>query len=167
MQAPRARLVKKSFIDAKLPQCIAIAAIGEIFSFQLDENNTPANFAGTLQRIYETLLPGGVLLFDMVGRGRAGPTGKRAGYTATDDWVCCFTETEDVAQEILTRDIVSFRRAGKYYRREEERHVLRIVEPSEVTQQLRRAGFHVKRLETYAGLPRYDGLACFLATKSR
>ncbi len=44
----------------------------------------------------------------------------------------------------MTRRIVSFRRVGEHYRRDDEVHRVRLFEPSEMSAQLRAAGFRVR-----------------------
>ncbi len=65
----------------------------------------------------------------------------------------------------MTRRIVSFRRVGEHYRRDDEVHRVRLFEPSEMSAQLRAAGFRVRTARAYGGYPLSEGHAAFVARK--
>lgn len=77
VQAPAATFVRASFLDYDLPRCVAVAAVGEVFNYLFDDRNAERRLMGLLRRIHSALVPGGLLLFDVAGPGRAGPEGTR------------------------------------------------------------------------------------------
>lgn len=76
-----------------------------------------------------------------------------------------YSAEEDRRRKTLTRTITTFRKLGEAYRRHREIHRLRLYPRSEVTQQLKRAGFQVRTLGGYARFRFPTGWAAFLACK--
>jgi hypothetical protein len=143
-----------------------VTAIGEIFSYLFDRNNTPANLEKLFRRIYQALQPGGLLIFDVVAPGRAPGPGPTRHCREADDWVALATAEEDRQKNLLTRRITTFRKAGSLYRRQEEVHRLRLCRRPELTRQLRQCGFRVRPLAGYGQLRFAPGHIGFLARKA-
>ncbi|CAA9459190.1 MAG: hypothetical protein AVDCRST_MAG25-590 [uncultured Rubrobacteraceae bacterium] len=163
-RVPEGRFVEGSVFALDLPPCVAVAAVGECINYLFDEGNTRGALEGLLRRIHEALRPGGVLLFDFAGPGRApGPTKSHA---EGDGWAVLATAEEDPEQGILTRRITTFRKVGEAYRRDEEVHRLRILDPKPMIEELRGLGFRVRVLEGYGGLRFPPGLVGLLARKA-
>jgi len=161
-RAPRCEFRHESFRTARLPEAVAVVAIGEVFNYLFDRKNSNAQFPRVLRRVQKALVPGGIFLFDVAGPGRAGPDNRRQGFAQTDDWACLYKAEEDRNRNILTRTITTFRRQGANYRRDHEVHQLRLMAPQQVPVILRAAGFRVRRLRDFCFPP---GWAGFLATK--
>ena len=70
-RVPEGRFVERSILSLEFPPCVAVAAVGECFNYLFDEGNTEEALGDLLRRIHEALTPGGVLLFDVAGPGRA------------------------------------------------------------------------------------------------
>src|SRR5207248_184438 len=66
-----------SFVDAALPPCVAVTALGECFSFLFDRGNTRRGLRALFRRAHAALCPGGLLIFDVAGPGRVGGRGPR------------------------------------------------------------------------------------------
>ena len=89
--------------------------------------NTRSSLAKLLRRIYESLVPGGLFLFDVAEPGRVPGTGIGRTYFEGDDWAVLVTNEEDRRRRLLTRRITSFRRVGELYRRDQEVHRQRLL----------------------------------------
>jgi SAM-dependent methyltransferase len=148
-----------------LPNCIAVAAVGEPLNYLFDRGNTASAFGKLLRRIHRALDPGGLFLGDVAGPGRVPGTGPRRVFAEGDDWAVLATIEEDRRSRVLTRRITCFRRVGDLYRRDHEIHRQRLIPPSELTDQLRGIGFRVRILRGYGASPFPPGLAGFLARK--
>jgi SAM-dependent methyltransferase len=166
-RAPGARFVRASVLDAKVPPCDAVAAIGEVFNYLFDpRSRTAVALWRVFHRVHDALRPGGIFVFDLAAPGRGGGLGKRQNNSEGKDWAILLETEEDAARSFLTRRIVSFRRAGKLYRRSEEVHRLRLYHPAEVKRMLRRAGFECTIARGYGSsrLPS-SGWITVIATK--
>jgi SAM-dependent methyltransferase len=130
-RVPEARFVHASLDDADLPPCAAVTALGEVLSYGERASLVPA-----LRRIAGALEPGGVLAFDVVGTGRE-PRPRRT-WTEGEGWVVCVDAREDGRR--LVREIVTFRRHGRGWRRSDETHVQRTFGRDEVLAALEAAG---------------------------
>jgi len=160
--APRATFRKGSFVDAELPQCDAVTALGEVFNYLFDAGNTERTLFRLFGRIHAALRPGGALIFDMAGSGRV-PGGLRRNYATGNDWAVLVENRE--RGKLLTRKITTFRKIGRFYRRGEETHCLHLYPSIEIEAALRRAGFSVRMLRGYGRLRFWPGLIGFIARK--
>lgn len=162
-KAPRATFVGGSFLSSKLPRRNVITAIGEVLNYAFDRRNNLRSLEGFFRRAYNALKPGGLLIFDIAEPGRGGPDGFRQGGSIGKDWAVLFRMEENRGQ--LVRQMVTFRKWGKDYRRSDETHVLRLFKCSLIRNMLERAGFQVKTLAGY-GRSRFPaGLTAFVAKK--
>ncbi|REK17234.1 MAG: class I SAM-dependent methyltransferase [Planctomycetota bacterium] len=155
-----------SFVDAEIPPCVAVTAVGEIFNYLFDRRNTQTVLKKVFRRVYSALAPGGVFLFDVALVGRV-PTGRSRTYSAGDDWACLYEAVEDDKRRTLTRDITTFRKSGDTYRREHELHRLRLYQRDDVLTLLRTIGFRVRTLKKYDEMKFPPGYLGFLAIKPR
>jgi SAM-dependent methyltransferase len=154
-----------SFVDAALPPCVAVTALGECFSFLVDGANTRRGLRGLFRRVHSALCPGGLLIFDAAGPGRVGRRGPRRTCAAGDDWAVLVSAEEDTGRRLLTRSITSFRKVSGLYRRDHEVHRLRLFTRAELAGDLRGAGFRVRHLAGYGPRRFPRGLFGFLARK--
>lgn len=164
-RAPRAEFRVGSFLDADIPPCAAVTSIGECFSYLFDATRADARLQRLFRRVHAALAPGGLFMFDVVTPGRVSGGGPRQSYRLADDWAVLVTAEEDRERRVLTRHITSFRRVGDHYRRAGETHRLRLLDPREVADRLRRVGFRVRRLRGYGEFVFPRGVAGFLARK--
>jgi SAM-dependent methyltransferase len=154
-----------SFVTAKIPPCIAVTAIGEVFNYTFDPENNRATLANTLERIYAALAPGGLLLFDLAGPDRAPSNNPQRTFIEKYDWAVMVETEADETRSVLTRRITTFRKQGELYRRDFELHHLQLVEPDEIVELLQHTGFSVQTLDSYGSLLLPQGLVGFLASK--
>ena len=160
-RAPAAQFINASFLSAKLPPCDAVTAIGECFNYTFDRRNSRRALARFFRRVYETLAPGGVFIFDIAEPGRS----LRRAYAQGKDWAILFEA--EAGRDLLVRRMTTFRRVGKLYRRSQETHRLRLYRSSDIAAELRGAGFAVRVLRAYGRMPLPPGNAAFVATKRR
>jgi SAM-dependent methyltransferase len=164
-RAPEARFRAESFLTAELPPCAAVTALGECFNYLFDPGNTEQGLLRLLRRIYNTLHPGGLLIFDVAGPGRVPGRGVQRKYFEGDDWAALVASEEDRQRRLLTRTITSFRKVGQLYRRDHEVHRLRLINRPELAGQLRTFGFRVRTLRGYGAMRFPRGSVGFLARK--
>ena len=130
-----------------LPKCDAVTSLGECFNYLFDARTSERSLARLFRKVQAALRPGGVFIFDVATPGRGvGPTMKNF---SGRDWAILMDVNEDKSRRVLTRQITSFRRIGKFYRRSEETHRLRLYRPLEVVTLLRRAGFRARIVRSY------------------
>ena len=159
--APAARFVRAPLLDADFPPCVAVTAVGEILNYAFDDRTDLDRLAGVFRRVRTSLAPGGVLLFDVAGPGRAGPTGRREASSDTSSWSIRSVAEEDPDKASLTRQITLVTADGAHHH---ETHVLRLYRPDDVEASLAAAGFDdVRRLDHYRDFGFPPGLTGFLA----
>lgn len=162
-QAPGAMFRCQSFLDAELPKCDAVTSLGESFNYLFDAKVGEKSLARLFRKVHAALRPGGVLVFDVATPGRGvGPTMKNF---SGRDWAIHINVDEDKSRRTLTRRITSFRKVGRYYRRSEETHRLRLYRPLDVAAMLRRAGFRARIVRGYGKLRFEPGHRGFVASK--
>jgi SAM-dependent methyltransferase len=163
---PRATFEVGSFVDARIPSCAAIIAIGEVFGYVAPGTREPATLATVFARCHEALLPGGLLIFDLAGPARL-KSGEQHGWTAAPGWAVLVSSR--VESDTLIREIVTFRDCGRSrYRRSDETHRLQLHRPADVLAQLRRNGFTARTLRPgYGTITLPVGLTAYIGKRNR
>jgi SAM-dependent methyltransferase len=154
-----------SLFGAELPPCDAVTAVGEVLNYLFDPENEELGLKGVFGRVYEALRPGGVFVFDVLGPGQVPPGTTARGCRVGEDWAVFSEREEDAGRGTMERNIVSFRKVGEHYRREDEVHRVRLYEPYEVADGLDRAGFEVRTMDSYGGHPLGENHAAFVARR--
>lgn len=142
--APAARLLHGSLPDVVLPACDAVTSLGEPVNYLDGERSIRRVFAN----VFEALRPGGVFVFDAREPAPAG-VAPRVSTWLEEDWACIARITEDGAAGSIVREITTFRRHGRSFRRAEERHRLRVFPKRETLRWLRGLGFTVRSYRSY------------------
>jgi SAM-dependent methyltransferase len=161
-RAPAGTFRLGSLLDAEIPPCAAVAIVGEGVNYLFDGRDHARRLAALFKRIHAALQPGGVLLLDAAGPGRAGAVGT-VTWQEGKDWAVMAAAKEAGGQ--LTRRIVTFRRDGAGWRRHDETHELRLIGARTLDKALASAGFEAKPLEGYGALQLPKGHAAFVARK--
>ena len=130
-KAPGAEFRVGSLFEATIPPCDAVTAVGEVLNYLFDPENEERGLEGVFGRVYEALGPGGVFVFDVLGPGQVPPGAKTRGCRVGEDWAVLSEREEDASRGTIERRIVSFRKSGEHYRREDEVHRVRLYEPEE------------------------------------
>lgn len=164
-RVPRGEFRTGSLLRAKLPMCDAVTSLGECLNYMFDKTNSIGQLRSVFERVYFALKPGGLFVFDIAepGRGKGSPQRHRQG----EDWAVLSDTVEDPETNRLTRRITTFRKRGKNYVRGEEVHILQLYGRSEVTDELRDAGFRVRTLTGYGEQTMLAGCVAFMARKPR
>ncbi|HEV2690888.1 MAG TPA: class I SAM-dependent methyltransferase [Bryobacteraceae bacterium] len=162
--APRSRFQVASLLSVRLPACDAITSIGECLNDCFDPGNNRKRIAGLFRRAHRALRPGGVFVFDIAEPSRI-PKQPEEKCIKGLDWVIGVRISGDKTRNMLRREITSFRRIGKLYRRSEEIHTLRVYRTAELIEDLRACGFSARRLSAYEKYRFLPGIGAVLARK--
>ena len=162
-RVPEAEFRIESLFKAEIPPCRAVTSISECFNYLFDSDNDTRTLAKLFRRIYKALAPGGVFVFDIgePGQVEQGVTAK--GFTEGKDWIVMVEKHEE--KKILTRRIISLRKVGNRYRRDDELHRQRLYKSTEVAKELRLVGFRVRTIRSYGRYPLPKAHAAFVARK--
>lgn len=148
-RVPEAEFRVGSLFEEEIPPCDAVTSVGEVFNYLFDPSGGPEALDWFFRRVYDSLAPGGVFVFDVAEPGQVHRVTPARGFTEGEDWVVLVEREEDLEQAVLTRRITSFRRVGEHYRRDDEVHRQRLYESREIAGRLRRAGFRVRTMRGY------------------
>jgi SAM-dependent methyltransferase len=160
-----AEFVVGSLFEVELPPCVAVTAVSEVLNYLFDAQNEQEGPGRLFRRVFEALDPGGVFVFDALGPGQV-PAGTVArGFGVGEDWAVLSEREEDAGRGTMERRIVSFRKVGEHYRRDEEIHRVRLYDASELSTELEKAGFGVQTMRSYGALPLSEGHTAFVARK--
>lgn len=162
-RAPEAEFRVGSLFEVEIPRCAAVTAVSEVLNYLFDAENE--DLGRLFRRVYDGLIPGGVLVFDVLGPGQVPPGTTAKGFSLGEDWAVLSEREEDAWRGTMERRIVSFRQVGEHYRRDEEVHRVRLYEASELSAELEHAGFQVKTMRSYGALPLSEGHTAFVARK--
>jgi SAM-dependent methyltransferase len=164
-QAPAAKFRVGSFLGVELPACDAVTSIGECVNYAFDRRSGKQGLAAFFRRVYGALRPGGVFVFDIVEPGIVAEGTTQRRFLEGPDWAILLEVREDRRRKMLTRQIVSFRRVGKLYRRSEEVHRLHLYSRAELLAELEAAGFEARLLGGYGRFRFQPAHVGFLARK--
>ena len=162
-RVPEAEFRVGSLFDAEIPPCGAVTAVSEVLNYLFDEE--PGGLAPLFRRVFEALVSGGVFVFDVLGPGQVPPGAKARGFRVGEDWAVLSEREEDAERGTLERRIVSFRKVGEHYRRDDEVHRVRLYDPSELAAELGELGFEVRTMRAYGDYPLGKNHAAFEARK--
>jgi SAM-dependent methyltransferase len=148
IRVPSAKFQVGSLFTAEIPTCRAVISLGECLSYAFDANSD-AVLDSLFRRIYQALLPSGVLIFDVVIPGHTAPDETVKGFTEGEDWLVLVEKHEDSTLQVLTRRIIALRKVGDYYRRSDEIHCQRLFNPEALAEVLSQVGFRVEISHRY------------------
>lgn len=151
-QAPAAKFKIESFFRAVLPPCDAVTSIGECLNYGFDPSCGKASLTRFFRRVYEALRPGGIFIFDVVEPGILHGETPQRRFLEGPDWAILLEVREDPKHGVLTRQITSFRRVGRLYRRSQELHRLHLFTRAELQELLSQTGFELGVLGGYGRL---------------
>jgi SAM-dependent methyltransferase len=164
-RVPRAEFRVASLFNTDIPSCNAVTSIGECFSYLFDSDNNRLTLIQLFQRIYQALIPGGVLIFDIAEVGQVIQGNTTQKFTEGKDWIVLVEKAENQSQDILTRRIITFRKVGEHYRRDEEMHSMRLYRATQISTDLRNLGFRVQTTRSYGSYHLPKGIVAFVARK--
>lgn len=146
-RVPEAEFRVESLFKADIPSCKAVTSIGECFNYLFDPDSDRKTLLKLFDRIYDALTPGGVFIFDIVEPGQVEQGTPTRGFTEREDWVVLVEKEEE--QGLLTRRIITFRKVGEYYRRDEEVHCQQLYQATDLAEELRQLGFQAEIMHSY------------------
>jgi SAM-dependent methyltransferase len=152
-RVPEAEFRLGSLFEVEIPRCQAVTAISEVLNYLFDAENEEWGLGRLFRRVHDALVPGGVFVFDMLGPGQVPPGATTKGFSVGEDWAVLNELEEDAERGTMERRIVSFRKVGGYYRRDDEVHRVRLYDPAELTAELEWAGFRVRTMRSYGDFP--------------
>ena len=159
--APKARLHCASLHDFKIPPCDVVTIIGEGIQYlQPTEKSAPAT-GKFFHRVAKALRPGGMFIFDAIAEPRA-----PMNYTLARverDWAVFVKATQK--RTSLIRQIVTFRKVARTWRRADETHRVWLVNIGKITAELRASGFQVTVSRKYGALDLAPNRIAFIAQK--
>jgi len=163
--APQSKFKVASLVDVKLPACDAVTCIGECLNYTFDPRNSRAQLRRLFRRIIRALRPGGVFVFDVAEPARIPARAEQHWVERAEDWTILVEIDGDRKWSLLSRRIISFRKVGKFYRRTEETHHLRLYRTSDLIRDLEQCGFRARQLPGYGQFRLLPGMAAVLAIK--
>ena len=161
-KVPEAEFKVESVFETKIPPCVAVTSIGECLNYLFDQDNNSQNLTILFNHIYQALLPGGLFIFDIL---EPFTTGKTQGFKEGEDWIVLYEKEESREKKKLTRRIITLRKEGKYYKRNEEIHHVHLYKVLEITEKLDQAGFQVQNQSNYGKFNLSQGHKVFIAKK--
>lgn len=155
----------ESLFKTDIPPCNAVTSIGECLNYLFDTDNDRENLIQFFHRIYHALNSGGVFIFDIAEPGQivAGNTTK--GFTEGKDWIVLVQKEENQENETLIRRIITLRKVGETYRRDDEIHNLQLYKATDVAEALHNVGFQVEIIRSYGEYNLPKAHAGFIASK--
>ena len=166
-KARGAKFLVASAYDATLPECLAVISVSECLNYMSVGRNHHRDLTTLFCRVYRSLAPGGVFVFDMAVPGQV-PSGKTVTvFSEGSDWLVLAAKQEDPTSRVLTRRIITFRESGGKYRKSEEVHRQALYPSAEVARDLRTAGFTVRVSRGYGDFRLPGARAAFVARKPR
>ena len=89
----------------------------------------------------------------------------RQSFTEGKDWIILVEKIENRPEKLLTRRIITLRKVGEYYRREEEIHQVRVYNTEDIVNQLEQIGFKVELRDNYGDFFLPQGNKAIVARK--
>jgi SAM-dependent methyltransferase len=164
-RAPEAEFRVGSLFRVGIPPCAAVTAVSEVINYLFDAENEEQGPGRLFRRVHDALAPGGLFVFDALGPGQVPPGDRKKNFRVGEDWAVLSELEEDAGRGAMERRIVSFRKVGEHYRRDDEVHRVRLYEPPQLSAELERAGFRVRTMSSYGDLPLEEGHTAFVARK--
>jgi len=181
-KAPKAQFIRGSFLDFPIPKCLAVTSIGECLNYQSDRRNESlgqASLATAMlpspsarhwtaltdlcHRIYNSLQPNGLFLFDLIEPGILGGQSSTQKMVEHPQWTMFIEYEENFEEATLTRQITLFRKTGNNYQKSKEVHGVKLYPRERVKTALENLGFSVTLLDNYNGVKFREKHVGFLA----
>lgn len=164
-RVPTAEFRVDSLFKTNIGSCNAVTSIGECFNYLFDPDNNHQTLVQLFRRIYNALVPGGVFIFDIAEPGQVTQENTAKGFTEGKDWIVLVEKKEDRDRATLSRRIITLRKVGEHYRRDDEVHHLQLYEVTDIAEELHRVGFQVQILRSYGQYNLPPAHAGFVARK--
>jgi SAM-dependent methyltransferase len=163
-RVPSAEFRVESLFKIDIPSCNAVISIGECLNYLFDDDNYQI-LIQLFERIYNALAPGGVFVFDIAEPGQVIEGNRVKSFTEGKDWIVLVEKEEDREKLVLSRRIVTLRKVGEYYRRDDELHYLQLYKAVDITEKLKQVGFTVGSMSSYGNYKLPQAHVAFVARK--
>ncbi|MHB1418397.1 MAG: class I SAM-dependent methyltransferase [Bacillota bacterium] len=147
-KVPEGRFVKDSLWEAIIPECKVVLSVGECLNYEVDKPITKPLMKSLFSRIYSSLKPGGIFIFDILCEGKPDEKNTKK-FTEGKGWLVA-VEIEETFDRII-RKIITFRKVESGYKRGTEKHFVKKHNPNDMKKILENVGFSVKALNSYNG----------------
>lgn len=147
--APQGNFTVESIWSYAIPRCGAVIAVGEVINYQFDGMASAQRLERLFLEVYESLLPRGIFVFDILCERQSGKTIRSKMFAEGRDWLVAVEKVD--SRRSVTRRILSFRRYRRAWRKSTEIHKVRRHNLNMVVGQLRAAGFKVSTQKGYSG----------------
>jgi SAM-dependent methyltransferase len=164
-RVPEAEFRIGSLFGVGIPPCVAVTAVSEVLNYLFDAENEERGPGRLFRRVHDALAPGGLFVFDVLSPGQEPPGDRKRSFRVGEDWAVLSELEEDAGRGTMERRIVSFRKVGSHYRRNEEVHRVRLYEPPQLFAALEKAGFLVRTMRSYGDFSLEEGHTAFVARK--
>ncbi|MBD2772292.1 class I SAM-dependent methyltransferase [Iningainema tapete] len=164
-RVPEAEFRVGSFFKADIPPCRAVISIGECLNYLFDPDYDRQTLVQLFYRIYNMLTFGGVFIFDIAEPGQITPGSTTKSFMEGENWLVLVEKEENQEQGILTRRIITFRKIGEHYRRDDEVHQQQLYKATDIAQELHQVGFQVQIVRSYGSYNLPKAHAAFIARK--
>jgi SAM-dependent methyltransferase len=162
-RVPQASFLQVSAYEAELRGYDAIVALGEVMAYHAEVASAEDGVGRFFERAAAALAPGGMLIFDVIGRGEPSLAGRT--WKSGDDWAVLVETTENQDTRTVVRNIQTFRRFGDSYRRGFEVHTLRLFDVRSLCDRLASCGFVTETAPSYGDQPLPPRRHAFFATR--
>ena len=162
-RVPAAHFLNVSIYDTEIRDYDAVVAVGEPLTYHPENVDADNLVSAFFQRAAGALPPGGILIFDVIGRGEPSLVGR--SWSSGDDWAVLVETTENQPARTLVRNIEVFRRVRDAYRRSHERHRVHLFDPSVLHNQLSSYGFMAETCQCYGAQQLPPRRHAFFATR--
>ena len=149
-KVPEARFRVASLIDARIPRCDVVIAVGEVIAYVTSSPacaGLPIALREFFGRVHHALKPGGLFLFDFI------ESAERRTYPVKTHgargWAIAVRADVDRTGRILTRRMITVRRLRRHFRSSREVHRVRIYSRRAIAGALRRTGFTARMSRSY------------------
>jgi len=142
-----------------------LAATGEALNYETPGQSNLDRLSSLVTRVFGALQNGGIFLFDAILRPPDTATQYKTWRTGAD-WAVLI-EARQSDPDLIEKQIITFRRAGNNYRRNEETHFVRLFRREAVEQLLIDSGFSVEIRAGYGTDRLLPGRRLFEARRPR
>ncbi len=159
-----AGFVHASLYDVAFKTCVGIIAIGEPLTYHRPEIDAHARLADLFARAAAVLVPGGLLIFDVIARNAEGPALDASGVREGDGYRVEWT-TRDLGHR-LERHIRTTARIDGVWSESTEVHHVAVFEAPRLVALLGAAGFEATVSPGYDDFPLASRRVAVVATRT-
>ena len=163
-RVPSADFRVASLFRTDIPSCKAVTAIGECLNYLFDSDHDQQSLVQLFERIYQSLESGGAFIFDIAEPGQV-DNNNNQHFNEGNNWIVLVEKEENSEQSILTRRIITLRKVGDNYRRDDEIYHVRLYRSTEIVHKLHQVGFKVQSMRSYGQYRLPDAHVAFIARK--